>query len=134
MFVLIILSLVVQLPQILKPERTHRADQKIVGLWLRENTPKDAVIMSNSPIEAFYAEREFVFLPRQLPGGGIPDQSYQEIVRFAKERGIHYILVNKHTREMNPDFERSIRPTDLKEFYRYRGKGGNMIIVYEVMD
>ena len=131
---LIILAILVQLPQSLRPERRHRAEQKNVGLWLKENTPKDAVIMSNSPIEAFYAERGFVLLPLGLPTWGIPGKSYWEIIQFAKQKGIHYILVNKNTHESNPDFEGSIQPKDLREFYTYREKDGNWIIVYEVIN
>ncbi len=130
---LILLAFLIQLPQSLRPERRHRVDQKNVGLWLKENTPKDAMIMGNSPIEAFYAEREFILLPMRLPMSGIPGKSYREIIQFAKQKGIHYILVNKYTHEMNPDFEGSIQPKDLKEFYKYREKDGNIIIVYEVI-
>jgi hypothetical protein len=49
---LIALTIATQLPQSLRPERRHRADQRIVGMWLKENTPQNAAIMSNSPIEA----------------------------------------------------------------------------------
>ncbi len=130
---LIIFAILVQLPQSLRSERRHRVDQKKVGLWLKENTPKDSIIMSNSPIETFYAEREFVLLPIGLPTWGIPGKSYREIIQFAKKGGIKYILVNKNTYQFNPDFEGSIRPTDLREFYRYQEKDGNIIIVYEVI-
>ena len=130
---LIILSILIQLPQSLRPERRHRADQKSVGLWLKENTPKDAVIMSNSPIEAFYAEREFISLPIGLPMSGIPGKSYREIIQFAIRKRIHYILVNRNTDEFNPGFKESIQPKDLKEFYKYREKDGNITIVYKVI-
>jgi hypothetical protein len=130
---LLILSILIQLPQSLRPERRHRVDQKNVGLWLKENTPKDSIIMSNSPIEAFYAEREFIVLPIGLPMSGIPGKSYREIIQFAKQKGIYYILVNNHTHEFNPDFKESIQPKDLKEFYKYREKDGNIISVYKVI-
>ena len=89
--------------------------------------------MSNSPIEAFYAEREFIVLPIGLPMSGIPGKSYREIIQFAKQKRIHYILVNNHTHEFNPDFKESIQSKDLKEFYRYQEKDGNWITVYEVI-
>jgi hypothetical protein len=130
---LIILAILVQLPQSMRPERRHRAEQKNVGLWLKENTPKDSIIMSNSPIETFYAEREFMLLPIGLPMLGIPGKSYREIIQFAKQKGIHYILTNKNTYERNPDFEGSIRSADLREFYRYKEKDGSWITVYEVL-
>jgi hypothetical protein len=89
--------------------------------------------MSNSPIETFYAERKFILLPIGLPMLGIPGKSYREIIQFAKQKGIHYILTNKNTYERNPDFEGSIRSADLREFYRYKEKDGSWITVYEVL-
>jgi 4-amino-4-deoxy-L-arabinose transferase-like glycosyltransferase len=130
---LIILSILIQLPQSMKPERRHRADQKSVGLWIQENTPKDSVIMSNSPIEAFYGNREFVPLPPGIYTPEAPAKSYREIIQFAKEKKVRYILINKNTYALNPDFEGSIRSTDLREFYRYKEKEGKWITVYEVI-
>jgi hypothetical protein len=131
--VFIILIILVQLPQSLRPERRHREEQKRVGLWLKQNTPKGAVIMSNSPIEAFYADREFIALP---PGISISEnlgRSYKEILLFAKKEGARYILVNKDTSEFNPEFVQSIHSSELKEFYRYKGKEEKLIIIYEVV-
>ncbi len=130
---LIILAILVQLPQSLIPERRHRADQRSVGLWLKENTPKDAIIMSNSPQETFYADREFVLLPSGISTPENLGKSYREIIQLAKQKGIRYILVNKNTPEGNPGFIESIRKSDLREFYKYREKKGDIIIVYEVI-
>jgi len=132
-FALVLLSILIQLPQSLKAERRHRMDEKAVGFWLMENTPKDSVIMSNSPLETFYGDREFVVLPPGVSTSRTPAKSYKEIIQFAKEKKVRYILVNKNTHESNPDFEASIRPTDLREFYRYKEKDGNWITVYEVI-
>jgi hypothetical protein len=131
--IIIVLFILIQLPQSLTPERRHRAEQKKVGLWLKKNTPQDAIIMSNSPIEAFYGEREFVPMLLGLYTFGAPGKSYKEIIQFVREKGVKYILVNKYTHEMNPDFKESIQSTDLKEIYRYKEKDGNLIIVYEVV-
>jgi hypothetical protein len=130
---LMILALLIQLPQDLTPERRHRADQKRVGLWLKENTPKDATLMSNSPIEAFYGERGFILFPLGLYTFGTPGRSYKEIIQYAREKGVKYISINKYTHELNPGFEESIQSADLKEIYRFKEKDGNLIIVYEVI-
>ncbi|HUL21104.1 MAG TPA: glycosyltransferase family 39 protein [Thermodesulfobacteriota bacterium] len=130
---LIILAILVQLPQSMRPERRHRADQKHLGLWLKENTPEDAIIMSNSPIEAFYGEREFILLPAGVYLPGTPAKSYKEIIQYAREKRVGYILMNKNTHEFNPDFEASIRSADLREFKRYKGNDGDWITVYEVI-
>jgi hypothetical protein len=132
-FFLIIFVMIIQLPQSLRPERRHREYQKRAGLWLKQNTAKDAIIMGNSPVEAFYAEREFIILPSGIYRRGNPGKSYSEIIHFAKEKRVRYILINKNSIERNPDFIESIHPSDLKEFYRYREKGEDRIILFEVV-
>ncbi len=129
-FLLIVLVILTQLPQSLKPERGFRAGQKRVGLWLKQNTPPGAIIMSNSPQEAFYAEREWTMLPAGTPRLGNPGKSYQEIVYYARTTGVRYILVNQNTHEVNPDFVESIRSSELREIFR-RPDGGS--IIYEVV-
>ena len=129
-FSFIILVILVQLPQNLKPERSFRAEQKKVGLWLKQNTPPDTIIMSNSPQETFYADREFMMIPSGISTPGNPGKSYKEIILYARAKGVRYILVNKNTHEMNPGFIESIQPMDLKEIFR-RADGGSTI--YEVI-
>lgn len=132
-FFFILLALLVQLPQSVRPEGAHRADQKGVGLWLKENTPKDAIIMSSSPIEAFYGEREFILMPAGVYLPGTPGKSYKEIIQYARAKRVGYILVNKEINKSNPDFNESIQSTDLKEFYRYTEENRTKIILYEVI-
>jgi hypothetical protein len=124
------LAILVQLPQSLKPERSFRSQQKKVGLWLKQNTPQGAIIMSNSPQETFYADREFLMLPSGISSPGYGGKSYDEIIRYARTKGVRYILVNKNTGEMNPGFVESIRPTDLKEIFR---RADQASIIYEVI-
>ncbi len=102
LFWLIAIIILIQLPQSLKPERGHRAFQKEVGLWLKQHTPGDAIIMSNSPQEIFYADREFVMLPRESDPQSDPMRSFEKIIDYAKSKGVHYLLVNKNTHEVNP--------------------------------
>jgi 4-amino-4-deoxy-L-arabinose transferase-like glycosyltransferase len=127
---LIVLAILIQLPQSLKPERSFRAEQRKVGLWLKQNTPQDAIIMSNSPQETFYADREFMLLPSGISRRGHRGQSYDEVIHYARTKGVGYILVNKNTHEMNPGFIESIRPADLKEIFR---RADQASIIYEVI-
>ena len=129
-FWLILFVILIQLPQSLTPERRHRAEQKKVGLWLKQNTPPDAIIMSNSPQEAFYAEREFIMLPRGNSKKRTTGKSYEEIIQFAKSKGVRYILVNKNTPESNPGFIESVESKNLKEVFRRTDKA---LIIYEVI-
>jgi 4-amino-4-deoxy-L-arabinose transferase-like glycosyltransferase len=130
MSVVIIFVILVQLPQSLIPERRSRADQKKVGLWLKQNSPEDAIIMSNSPIEAFYADREFMLLPSGISTPGSPGKSYNEIIDYARKEGVRYILVNRNTHEMNPGFVESIRSKDLREVFV---RGDRTSMIYEVI-
>jgi len=130
---MLILVLLMQLPQSFTPERVHRAHQKAIGHWLMKNTPDHAIIMSNSPIETFYAEREFIPLPQGIPAAGNPGTSYGEIIRYARQWAVRFILVNQDTPVTNPDFIPSIKKSDLKEFYRYQEGGKKFTIVYEVV-
>ena len=129
-FLFVLFVILIQLPQSLTPERSFRAGQQKVGLWLKQNTPPDAIIMSNSPQETFYADREFMMLPFGISTPGNPGKSYNEIINYAKTKGVRYILVNKNTHELNPGFIESIQSTDLKEIFR-RADGGS--IIYEVI-
>jgi hypothetical protein len=129
-FLLVVLVILSQLPQSLKPERSFRAGQKKVGLWLKQNTPPDAIIMSNSPQETFYADREFMMLPLGISMHRHHGKSYNEIIHYAKAKGVRYILVDKNTHEMNPGFIESIQSTDLKEIFR---KADQALIIYEVI-
>jgi 4-amino-4-deoxy-L-arabinose transferase-like glycosyltransferase len=129
-FLFILLVILIQLPQSLTPERRRRAEQKKVGLWLKQNTPPDAIIMSNSPQETFYADREFMMLPQGISTPGNPGKSYREIIYYAKTKGVRYILVNKNTHEMNPGFIESIQSTDLREIFR---RADQASIIYEVI-
>lgn len=126
----------VQLPQSLIPERRHRAVQKEVGLWIKQNTPSDTIIMSNSPQEAFYADREFVMLPQEKPSQGDPVTSYEEIIHYAKLKGVRYLLVNKNTHERNPGLMHVLQSKEvsqlknLKEVFKREEKS---LTIYEVV-
>lgn len=133
-FWLIILVLLIQIPQSLIPERSHRAYQKEIGLWLKKNSPKNTIIMSNSNIETFYADREFIQLPPGITTVVNPDKlSYGQIIDYAKQREVRFILINHNTHETNPDFISSIKGSDLKEFYRYQKDEKHFVIIYKVI-
>jgi hypothetical protein len=129
-FSVVLLVILIQLPQSLKPERRHRAGQKEVGLWLKQHTRPDAIIMSNSPQETFYADREFMRIPLGISTSGNPGKSYNQIIHYAKAKRVRYILVNKNTHETNPGFIESIQSTDLKEIFRRADRG---LIIFEVI-
>ncbi len=101
---------------------------------MRENMAHNAIIMGNSPIEGFYAEREFVMMPPEIPLFGTPGKSYEEIIDFAKRKNVRYIFFNESASERNPGFVMSVCFSDLKEFHTIKGKDSDsQITIYEVL-
>ena len=86
--------------------------------------------MGNSPQETFFADREFMMLPTEGSSPGGPGEAYDGIIRYAKTKGVRYILVNKNTHETNPGFMKSIPSADLREVYR---KADQALVIYEVI-
>jgi hypothetical protein len=132
-FIFVILALLLQLPQSLKPERLHRREQKEVGVWLKENTPPGSIIMSNSPQEIFYADREFIIIPEEVILLERPEDIYPRMIEYAKEKRVQYILVDKNTFKTKPDSIKPNRASDLKEIYRRSQRDGSTIFIYEVL-
>ena len=90
--------------------------------------------MSNSSIEIFHANREFVPLPKGISTAADPSKlTYEEIIRYAKQKRIRFILVNHNTHESNPNFIPSIKDSDLMEIYRYQKDKEHFVIIYEVI-
>ncbi len=136
-FLFITLVILTQLPQSLKPERGHRAFQKQVGLWLKQNTPSDAIIMSNSPQETFYADRQFIMLPEESSSPRNSGKSYDEIIRYAKLKGVRYLLVNKNTYKRNPGLMDVLQSKEVSQFKNLKEvfkRGELSLVVYEVID
>jgi hypothetical protein len=124
----IFLMVLVQLPFELRTVRKVREEQRVAGQWLKENTPPDTVIMSNSPREAFYAEREFFALPPAPLFGKGGGPTYQDVLRLAKGRGIQYLLVNQDTATYNRNFFESVPTSELRSVYRWEDQKKFMII------
>jgi hypothetical protein len=131
---LILLTASILLPLELRSVSEVREEQRVAGQWLKENTPPDAVIMSNSPREAFYAERDFIVLPPASPFRKEGEPSCQEVVRFARGRGAQYLLVNQNTPSYNQDFFESVSTGELQSVYRRDGQKDRFVIIYKLPD
>ncbi len=75
--------------------RQHRDIQREVGLWMKDNLPRDGKVMSRLPQEAFYAEMDWI----RIPKGG-----YDEIIEIARDQGVRYILIDQKAKEEWPGF------------------------------
>ena len=123
---LIILIIGSQLPVALKPIRSHREEQKIAGLWLRENSLKDSFVASLWPQEAFYADRKWIQIPRE-------EKTYEEFLGFLREKRVDYLVVDESIKKIVPDFFNSIDQNDLQEIYKIDKKGELTAIVFRVL-
>jgi hypothetical protein len=122
---LIILIIGSQLPMALNPIRSHREEQKIIGLWLRENSPKHSFVASINPQEAFYADRKWIQIPREK-------KSYAELLSFLIANRVNYLVVDRAMREAVPDFFESVDQNDLKEILRVHKKGESEALIFKV--
>ena len=129
----IILMALIQLPFVLGDVREVREEQRVAGQWLKENTPPDTVIMSNSPREAFYAEREFVALPPAPPSRKDGGPSYQDVLNLAREKGVQYLLVNQNTASYNRNFFESVSTSELQIVYRWDDQK-KFLVIYRLPD
>jgi 4-amino-4-deoxy-L-arabinose transferase-like glycosyltransferase len=131
---LILVAALVLLPIELSGVRKVREEQWVTGQWLKENTPPDAVIISNSPREAFYAEREFIGLPPASPlrkGGG---PSYQDVMIVARENGARYLLVNQNTLFHNRTFLESLSTSEWQPVYHRDDQKNGFVTIFRRSD
>ena len=56
------------------------------GLWLRENSPADSLIMSRDPEVPFYADRRWV---------ASPNEEFSRFVAYVRKRGADYLVVDE---------------------------------------
>jgi hypothetical protein len=90
------------------PQRKDEMDLKEVGLWLKHNRYANSIILGEDEFArlAFYADSEFV---------PIPKGTYQDIIKFAREKGARLLVVDKKTIDnLSPHFLDKISPTDLE--------------------
>ncbi len=84
--------------------REHRVIQREVGLWVRNYRPGGGRLMSRLPQEAFYADLQWIRIPRG---------TYDEIIRTARSNGVRYIAIDEKIEEDSPGFLNKIKGEDL---------------------
>lgn len=114
-----------QLPVALKPIRFHRAEQKTVGLWLREHSARDSCVASVYPQEAFYADRKWIQVPWEK-------KTYEGLLKFLKQNRASYLVVDHSMKEVVPDFFSSIDKKDLEEIYKIDKRGKEKVVIFKV--
>jgi len=102
---------------------------KMAGLWLKENSPADASIMSRDLAVSLYAERQFVVSPRA---------DYADYMAYARRKGATYLLVDeRELRTLRPHLsfllDDSDPPPELEPVYR-GADGRGRTILYRIKD
>jgi len=121
---LLLVITVICLPRALKTIRGHRAVQREVGCWLKENAEqREFVVASLSPQIAFHAGAKQC----RLEG-----QTYAELVSNAREDGADFIVADKNLDTICPDFRNSVSPDDLEIFTAGFAMSGRSILVYKL--
>lgn len=102
---------------------------KEVGEWLKANSAPDARVMSRGAIVAIHADRFWV---------PFPHASYEEVLRFARENRVDYLVVNQHEFEvMRPQLaflgDPSQAPPELEPLLIHHSEQG-LTIVYRLKE
>ncbi len=102
---------------------------KTAGLWLKENSPPDAAIMSRDLAVSLYAERGFVVSPRT---------DYANYLAYARRKGASYLLVDENElRVLRPHLafllDDANPPPELERVFSARDRRG-LTIVYRIKD
>jgi 4-amino-4-deoxy-L-arabinose transferase-like glycosyltransferase len=97
---------------------------KQAGLWLRENTPADAAIMSRDLAISLYAERGFVVSPRA---------SYEAYLEYGRAHGATYLVVDErelHILRPHLAFllDDQMPPPELEPVFAARDNNGRTIV------
>ena len=75
---------------------SFRTEHKTIGLWMKDNIPRDSVVMSRFPAIAFYAEQ------RWEPA---PNADYSQALDYARANDVQYwALDEEETRVLRPQF------------------------------
>jgi hypothetical protein len=93
------------------PQRKDKLELKEIGLWLKHNGQAHSIIMGqlDFPRLAFYADGDFIQLPRG---------SYEDIVRFAREKKANLLVINGKTIDrFSPNFLNLVSDRDLQRIY-----------------
>lgn len=102
---------------------------KDIGLWIRDNLPQNAVIMSRKPWIPFYAQREEVPLPYA---------PFPEIIKFAHYQGANYLIADENVIGDRPNlrflFDEDYKSGKIKIIHRFKNKAGRKIYLYKIKD
>jgi hypothetical protein len=126
---MIILITIVMLSMALGPHREDKLGLKEIGLWLKNNGYANSIILGRAELMrlAFYADSEFI---------PVPKGSYEDIVRFAREKKASLLVVDKKVMDrLSPNFLAKVTSKDLLPIHVGGIKTSkDPIMVFRVLD
>lgn len=104
-------------------------EDKRAGMWIRENaTSSPLLVMGPSPVAAFYAKAESIYLP---------NEELSVVLDYARKKEVDYIYINQHLMSGTPEFvapETTTLPRGLKVVYREKLSDENEQYIIELSD
>jgi hypothetical protein len=98
-------------------------EYKEVGVWLKDNLPEGAALMSRNETPAFYAEKLWV---------PFPNSSTEEAIRYAYTHDVDYVLVDERVvRKYRPQYLPLIEgdpPVELEPVKLWQFTNGRMML------
>jgi len=108
-------------------------EQKKAGIWLKENGADSPIIMAYNHAVSFYAGNYEIKESVEIPENGV-----DRLLKYAKHRGVQYLVLNGRYKHCHPLIEHLYEqrdiPENLKLIYYDSEKNGLQTVIYEVMD
>jgi 4-amino-4-deoxy-L-arabinose transferase-like glycosyltransferase len=122
--IILVVIIAICLPRGLRPIRGHRAIQREVGYWLKENVGQEEfIIVAPSPQESFHAGAKWY----ELEG-----KTYAEVINNARGKGADFMIVNRDIDKICPDFRDLVKADDLEIFTKKFEKNHKKIVIYKL--
>ncbi len=110
----------------LKISEKHPFEEKQAGLWIKNQSISPSLIMAQSPIVAFYAGADHIF---------VPNEEFPKVLEYAKRKKVNYLVVSeyrlKDTPKAFPEGEINF-PSELKLIYKDERIFTSKIFVYQL--
>ncbi len=102
--------------------------RRAAGLWLKEHSPSDALVMSRDTEIPFYADRRWA---------ATPNEEYARFIEYVRKRGADYVVVDEREitvirPQLSLLLQESSPPPELRHVYTAPDSRGKTI-VYEVL-
>jgi len=122
--IILVVVMAICLPRGLRPIRGHRAIQREVGYWLKENAgQKEFIVVAPSPQESFHAGAKWY----ELEG-----KTYAEVIDNARGKGADFMIIDRDIDKICPDFRDSVKADDLEIFTKKFEKSHKKIVIYKL--